>query len=146
MESGTEAGEWLVGACGRAPVETGLITTMGLAKREGETGKTDTWCRVGGGSVYLAVSAVVLVLEGYIPVVGVVVLVFGCVSSCRMELMKVVGEKGVSTGVASHTSTSGLGGSCLTLANWFSLERKEKKKKRVIGADNQSAAATRGTI
>lgn len=36
MELRTEAGDWVVGACGRAPVETGLITTMGLAKQGGE--------------------------------------------------------------------------------------------------------------
>lgn len=52
---GTEAGERLVGACGWGPVETGLITTMGLAKEDRETGKTDICCRVGGGSVYLVV-------------------------------------------------------------------------------------------
>lgn len=48
-------------------------------------------------------------------------------SSCRMELMKVVGDKGVSTGKAStsragHTSASGLGGSSFTLTDWISLQ------------------------
>lgn len=126
-----EAGEWLVGTCGRAPEELGVITTTGLAKVEVQTGKAETWHRVGGGSVYL-------VMEGYLPVVGVVLLVFVCVSSCRMELIKVVGERGVSAGVASHTSTSGLGGSSLTLADWFSL--KVNKIKASVAADYQSGA------
>lgn len=44
------------------------------------------------------------------------------ISSWRMELMKVVGDKGVSTGRAStsragHTSASGLGGSSFTLTD-----------------------------
>lgn len=44
------------------------------------------------------------------------------ISSCRMELMKVVGDRGVSTGKAStsragHTSASGLGGSSFTLTD-----------------------------
>lgn len=77
--------------------------------------------------------------------VGVVVLVFGCVSSCRMELMKVVGEKGVSTGVASHTSTSGLGGSSLMLADWFSLQVKKKKQCQRLLTTNQ-LLSTRDTI
>lgn len=47
--------------------------------------------------------------------------------SSRMELMKVVGEKGVSTGAATssrtgHTSTSGLDGSSLISTDWLSLQ------------------------
>lgn len=47
--------------------------------------------------------------------------------SSRMELMKVVGEKGVSTGAATssrtgHTSTSGLDGSSLISTAWLSLQ------------------------
>lgn len=58
------------------------------------------------------------------------VLGVGCVSlSCRIELMKVVGERGVSTGVAppsrtGHTSTSGLDGSSLTFTDSLSLQVK----------------------
>lgn len=58
------------------------------------------------------------------PVVGQVE---EAVSSCRMELMKVVGEMGVSTGEAppsrtGHTSTSGLDGSSFTLTDWLTLQ------------------------
>lgn len=50
------------------------------------------------------------------------------ISSWRMELMKVVGDRGVSTGRAStsragHTSASGLGGSSFTWTGWFSLQK-----------------------
>lgn len=51
----------------------------------------------------------------------------GCASfSSRMELMKVVGERGVSTGAATssktgHTSTSGLDGSSLMSTDGLSL-------------------------
>lgn len=50
-----------------------------------------------------------------------------CDSSCRMELMKVVGDRGVSTGKAppsrtGHSSTSGLDGSSLTLTDSLSLQ------------------------
>lgn len=49
-------------------------------------------------------------------------------SSCRMELIKVVGERGVSTGEASpprtgHVPRPGLDGSSFTLTDWFVLER-----------------------
>lgn len=54
-------------------------------------------------------------------------LVVGGISSCRMELMKVVGEKGVSTGIAPpswtvHAPASGLDGSCFTLTDCISLQ------------------------
>ena len=61
-----------------------------------------------------------------VEVVGV-----SCVSSCRMELMKVVGERGVSIGKVppsrtGHTSsTSGLAGSSLTLTDWLFLQVKK---------------------
>lgn len=53
---------------------------------------------------------------------GVEVQAVSGISSCRMELMKVVGDRGVSTGKASasrtgHTSASGLGGSSFTLTS-----------------------------
>ncbi len=63
-----------------------------------------------------------------LPVVGMVleVAVVNCVSSCRMELIKVVGERGVSTDKAppsrtGQTSTSGLDGSSFTTTELFSL-------------------------
>lgn len=50
-----------------------------------------------------------------------------------MALMRVVGERGVSTGVAppsrtGHTSTSGLEGSSLTLTDWLSLQVKRAEE------------------
>lgn len=49
------------------------------------------------------------------------------ISSWRMELMKVVGDKGVSTGKAStsragHPSAPGLAGSSFTLTGCISLQ------------------------
>lgn len=61
-------------------------------------------------------------LDKELPGVGLVEIKVGCVSSCKIELIKVVGESGVSTGVAPYTSTSGLDGSSLMLDDWFSLK------------------------
>lgn len=70
----------------------------------------------------------------FLPGTGLVVEVFwaGCVSfSCRIELMKAVGERGVSTGVAppSRTefsrTTSGLESSSLMLIDDSSLQVKD---------------------
>lgn len=90
--------------------------------------------------------AVVGVYE-LLPVVGLVEVVFGvsCVSlSCRMELMKVVGERGVSTCATSHsrtghTSTSGLDGSSLTMTDWSSLQVKQAENGLLL-TDKMKAA------
>lgn len=65
-----------------------------------------------------------------VPVVGLAaeVQAVSGISSCRIELMKVVGDRGVSTGKAStsragHTSAPGLSGSSFTLTGWISLQQ-----------------------
>lgn len=56
---------------------------------------------------------------------GAEVQVVSGISSCRIELMKVVGDKGVSTGKASTSRAghiSGLSGSSFTSTDWISLQ------------------------
>lgn len=115
MES--EAGDWLAEVGGRGPVE--LITTTGLAAETGSQCSHIGPDHGGGVGTQRRFNGAVRS-----PVVGQVE---EAVSSCRMELMKVVGEMGVSTGEAppsrtGHTSTSGLDGSSFTLTAWLTLQ------------------------
>lgn len=129
---GKEAGDWLVAAGGRGPVEVWLVTTTGLTEEERDrsdwekTVFADNYqliCHTKHTSNHQGVCQV-------LPATGLVVEVVwaGCVSfSCRMELIKVVGERGVSTGATlpsrtGHTSTSGLNGSSLMFSDWLSLQ------------------------
>lgn len=95
-EAGAGAGLAAVG-----PGEAVLTTTTGLATGDGAQVSAAGW-----GVPVVGLEAEVQAVNG--------------ISSCRMELMKVVGDRGVSTGKAStsragHTSASGLGGSSFTL-------------------------------
>lgn len=96
-----------------------LITTTGLAAETGSQ-RSHTGANHGdGGETQRRCNGAVRS-----PVVGQVE---EAVSSSRMELMKVVGEMGVSTGEAppsrtGHTSTSGLDGSSFTLTDWLTLQ------------------------
>lgn len=115
---GTEAGGGLaeVGAVG--PGEAELVTGLAAGRRSRRivstrdaAGAARRRCCSGLPGVGLA--AEVQAVSG--------------ISSWRMELMKVVGDKGVSTGRTStsragHPCASGLGGSSFTLTGGFSLQ------------------------